>query len=177
MITKITNGRLVLKDSVKDNLNLYFKGNKIFKITCDNLPCDTEIDAEGMYVSPGFIDIHTHGGGGFDFMDGGEEPIISACQMHLKCGTTSILPTTLSCSAEVLHGFLRDLKAVMESSSSGCRILGAHLEGPYFSLAQCGAQNPAYIKAPDKNEYTETARLGKGIIKRWSFRGWRTSYF
>ena len=70
MVTKIIGGKIIAPDSVLEGYSLYFEGGSILAITKDDLPFDDLIDAGGKYVSPGFIDIHTHGGGGFDFMHG-----------------------------------------------------------------------------------------------------------
>jgi len=168
MITRIKNGLLVLPESIAENLYIYIENRKIINITDRELSFDKEIDAEGLYVSPGFIDMHAHGGGGYDFMDGGCEPIEKAALFHLKHGTTSILATSLACSTPVLIEFLRDLSAVMETKKAP-NLMGAHLEGPYFSLSQSGAQNPDYIKEPDPREYIAIIETGKGNIKKWSF--------
>ena len=169
MITQIRNGKFILGDKILDTVSLYFEDDKIIDVTNDVLPCDNIIDAGGNYVSAGFIDMHTHGGGGFDFMDGGEEPIINACNMHLQHGTTSVLPTSLACSAETLKHFIKDVKSVMDNKKTNSRILGVHLEGPYFSLQQSGAQNPDYIKAPQESEYCEIIDMAGNMIKKWSF--------
>jgi len=168
MITRIKNGLLVLPESIAENLYIYIENRKIINITDRELSFDKEIDAEGLYVSPGFIDMHAHGGGGYDFMDGGCEPIEKAALFHLKHGTTSILATSLACSTPVLIEFLRDLSAVMETKKAP-NLMGAHLEGPYFSLSQSGAQNPDYIKEPNPREYIAIIKEGKGNIKKWSF--------
>ena len=166
MTTKIINGKLITDDGIAAGKTLYFENGKITNITEEDFACDAVVDAKGNYVSAGFIDMHTHGGGGFDFMDGGVEPIEKAAQMHLLHGTTSIMPTTLACSCETLTGFLADLKEAMKTCPT---IIGTHLEGPYFSQAQSGAQNPEYIKAPEKGEYLKIIEQGKDVIKRWSF--------
>lgn len=166
MVIKIFNGRIIT-DIVEENKSLYIKNGSIMAITCENLPFDKEIDAQGGYVSAGFIDIHSHGGGGYDFMDGGVEPIINGSKLHLKHGTTSIMPTTTASSIGILKQAIEDIGTAMQSSE--VNILGAHLEGPYFSLNQCGAQNPRYIKKPEKREYEELLKNGEGVIKRWSF--------
>lgn len=166
MITKVHNGRIVLGDTAVEGLNLYWDGSVITHITEKNLPFDTAVDAKGAYVAPGFIDMHTHGGGGYDFMDGGEDAIIQAVKMHQRHGTTSILPTTVACSTEVLQEFLESLQTAMQHCPS---IVGAHLEGPYFSKVQSGAQNPDYIKLPDAAEYMSLINGFGDIIKRWDF--------
>lgn len=168
MITAIKNGKCILKDRV-ENLSVYFEDGVISAVTDKDLPRDIEIDAEGNYVSPGFIDMHVHGGGGYDFMDGGTEAIVEGAKLHLSHGTTTILPTSLACHTDVLMEFLRDLRCVIENNLSDSNIPGTHLEGPYFNVAQCGAQNPDYIKAPDKEEYEKIFAEGGELIKKWSF--------
>lgn len=169
MITKIKNGRFLLPQGEVTDVCLYFENDTITAITKEELPFDVEIDAGGQYVSPGFIDIHSHGGGGFDVMDGGVEPIIGAANLHLQHGTTCYMPTSLACSTGVLLEFLEALSLVMTKGLARSRIAGAHLEGPYFSHAQSGAQNPAYIIPPKPAEYNEIIEKYGSIIKRWSF--------
>ena len=102
-------------------------------------------------------------------MDGGTQAIVKAADFHLAHGTTSMMPTSLASSWETLTAFLEDLRRVMESHAARGNLLGAHLEGPYFSPRQSGAQNPAYIKNPDPAEYEEILRLYGDVIRRWSF--------
>lgn len=169
MITKIKNGKIVLADKILENSFVYFEDDKITAVTSENLAFDREIDAEGNFVSAGFIDVHVHGGGGFDFMDGDADAIINAANFHLKTGTTSIMPTSLACSTEVLVKFLEDLRVAKDSENLNGTILGAHLEGPYFSVKQAGAQNPDYIIAPKKADYEMILEKFSDIICRWSF--------
>ena len=169
MITKIKNGKIILPDGLLEGYSLYFENGKITDITTEELPFDNQIDAKGNFVSAGFIDVHLHGGGGYDFMDGGVDAIINAANFHLKTGTTSLMPTSLSCSTEVLVDFLKDLKVAQKSDKLKGTILGAHLEGPYFSQNQAGAQNPEYIIPPKKSDYGMILEKFSDVICRWSF--------
>lgn len=169
MITQIKNGKLLTESGIVEGQSLYYEDGKILAVTEKELPGDEVIDAEGRYVSPGFIDIHVHGGGGSDFMDGGTQAIVTAANFHLQYGTTSIMPTSLACSTETLVDFLEDLRKVMEQGMAKSHVLGAHLEAPYFSLKQAGAQNPDYIKNPDPREYEMIIQRFGDIIRRWSF--------
>lgn len=165
MITKIKNGRIIT-DRVLEGASLYFEGGTITAVTAEDLPCDRVIDAENNFVSAGFIDIHTHGAGGHDFMDGSVEDVLCAAQEHMKYGATSLVPTVTTGAPEIMAKAIDDIKEAMGVNPG---ILGVHVEGPYFSQNQRGAQDPRYIKPPDKNEYTALNRRGEGSIKRWSF--------
>ena len=130
-------------------------------------PGAIEIDAGGKYVSPGFIDIHLHGGGGHDFMDNPVEAFLAIPNIHAQHGTTAMLPTTLTSSKEDLLETLRIYEIADKQNVNGSQFIGMHLEGPYFALNQCGAQDPRYIRNPDPEEYKEILS-GPSVIKRWS---------
>ncbi len=125
------------------------------------------INAENMYLSPGFIDIHTHGGGGHDFMDGTAEAYLGAANMHIKHGTTSMVPTTLTSTNKELKKTFEVFKKAKKLNTNGASLLGLHLEGPYFSMEQRGAQDPRYIRNPDYDEYSDILNWSDDII-RWS---------
>ncbi len=166
---KIVNARIITSERVIDNGNLLIKNDKIAEISKDDIAVDAaqEIDAQGNYVAPGFIDMHVHGGGGFDFMDNTAEAFIGIAQTHAKYGTTSMMPTTLSCEKEDLHRTIKTYEEVVDADYLGAQFVGLHIEGPYFSMKQKGAQDPKYIRNPDPQEYRELVASSKHI-KRWS---------
>ncbi len=128
---------------------------------------ERRIDLKGRYLAPGFIEIHTHGAGGHDFMDGTLEAVLAACRTHLRHGTTSIYPSTLTSSEAELAANLENIGAAMSVREGMPDILGAHLEGPYFSPEQSGAQDPRYLRNPDRREYL--GLLDRfGFIRRWT---------
>ena len=169
MRTKIKNA--VLVSDILDNKNhLYYEDGKIVAITTEELPCDREIDAQGLYVAPGFIDIHTHGAGDYDFGDGSADDIRKASYAHAQHGTTAIYPTCTTTSTEGILQFIRNVKEVMAENRPGMPfVAGSHLEGPYFSQGMRGAQNPAYIKSPVPEEYKAFIEAGEGTVRRISF--------
>ena len=125
------------------------------------------LDAQGKYISPGFIDIHVHGGGGHDFMDNTIEAFLGAAQLHVKYGTTAMLPTTLSCENADLLETLRVYEQADKLNTMGAQFIGIHIEGPYFAMNQRGAQDPRYIRDPDPAEYKQILSASNSI-KRWS---------
>src|ERR1700761_8821572 len=99
MQLKIINGQIITPGGIIKGGSLLVEDGKIAEISSGNIdtPEATVIDAQGKYVSPGFIDIHVHGGGGHDFMDNTEEAFLGIAQLHARHGTTAMFPTTLSC--------------------------------------------------------------------------------
>lgn len=169
MITKIFNGAFIT-DQLHTDKKLYIKDDKIFAFTDEELEFDAEIDAKGLYVSPGFIDIHTHGAGGYDVADGTVEDILNTAKTHALHGTTTIFPTSASMSYEDTKKFVENVKEAMKHNTQGKPfVAGSHLEGPYFSQEQRGAQNPLYIKPPEKEEYVSLIEAGEGTVKRISY--------
>ena len=166
---EIINGRLITPGGIIPQGRIRIVNGKIAELTGpEYVPEDSYIiDARGRYVSPGFIDIHVHGGGGYDFMDGVETAFLQIANTHVRYGTTSMLPTTLSGSHEDLLATLNAYDAAYKKNDSGSEFLGMHLEGPYFAMNQRGAQDPKYIRNPDPKEYQEILNRFP-FIKRWS---------
>lgn len=126
------------------------------------------IDAKGLYVSPGFIDMHTHGAGGADFMDGTVDAYLTAARMHAVHGTTLLYPTTLTSTNEALFASFETYRKAEEMNMDGARFGGMHLEGPYFSPVYAGAQDPRYLRNPRPEEYLEILDRCPALA-RWSF--------
>ena len=110
-----------------------------------------DIDATGLLVLPGFIDLHVHGGGGADFMHGTTDAVRQVLRTHARFGTTGLLATTLTASRE---GTDRAITAARDVQLAGpgegeARIFGIHLEGPYICPARRGAQPAEWVREPD----------------------------
>ena len=153
----ITNGVVVVRDGKID-----YVGEKDIEVSGAEV-----IDAGGQYISPGFIDIHIHGGGGHDFMDGTVEAFLRIAETHARYGTTALLPTTLTSTKEALFGIFDVYRDACRHNVAGAAFLGLHLEGPYFAMNQRGAQDPRYIRNPDALEYKEVLSR-TDAVKRWS---------
>ena len=157
----ITDGKLV-------SGYLYYEDGKIAAITDAELPFDSEYDAGDDFVSPGFIDIHTHGGGGYPF-EGEVEDIIGGVNFHLTHGTTAICPTVSAAPIEDMCRSLDNIRRAMIDNRTLATVIGAHLEGPYLSLAQTGAQEGACITLPIKNDYISIVNEYRGTLARWTY--------
>lgn len=164
----IANANVVLKDSILHNANIVIENGKIKRITSEKVVGITCLDAYELFVAPGVIDTHTHGSGGYDYMDGGPEPIIKASISALETGTTTIYPSSVSSSDEDLIIFLKSAKDAMKDTSIKANIPGVHLEGPYLSDFYKGAQDSRFIRRIEKSHSEKILASGDGIIKRWS---------
>lgn len=166
---KIVNGRLITPFRIVENGIILIEDGHIVKIGQGNIdfPGASLIDAQNNYISPGFIDMHTHGGGGHDFMDGTINAYLEAAKIHALHGTTAMVPTTLTAETDDLLQTFSVYSQAKKLNSEGARFLGLHLEGPYFSMNQRGAQDPRYIRIPNRKEY-ETILSHSSDIIRWS---------
>lgn len=108
------------------------------------------LDLQGARVIPGLVDIHTHGAAGADASDGDREGLLRMAAHLAGCGVTSFAPTTMTLPYETLAAAFQTAAGLAEDRPAGCaRVVGIHMEGPYFSEKKKGAQNGAYLKLPD----------------------------
>ena len=166
--TAFSNGRIILADRILDGYSVTVEDAVISAVTRGNTAADKVVDLKGRYLAPGFIDMHTHGAGGHDFMDGTEETIKGACMTHLSHGTTSIVPTTLTCLNSELFEFFEVYRKVKAEWHEGPNLLGIHLEGPFFNAAQAGAQDPKFLQLPTRENFMPILEAGGSDIMRIS---------
>ncbi len=146
---RITNGILVLPDRLLRG-GIELENGHIAAILPECTAEVGDIDANGSYISPGLIDIHVHGGGGYDFMDCSHEAFEGACRFHLSHGVTTLLPTSVTAPVELIERFLSTLRSEMKNNRM---LLGAHTEGPYLSKKNRGAQPERYLRVPSIDSY------------------------
>lgn len=166
---KIFNGKVISPSGVIKKGTVFINGSSITEVTEKNIEVADalEIDAKGLYISPGFIDIHVHGGGGHDFMDNSVTGCLEIAATHARYGTTAMWPTTLTSQTDGILKTIDTYEAAKEKNERGAQFLGLHLEGPYFAMSQRGAQDPRYIRNPDPEEYKKII-AHTSSIKRWS---------
>ena len=169
-VVKIHNGRVLKPGGVPARGTVVVRDGVIDAVAEGDLDVEraVEIDAGGRYVAPGLIDIHVHGGGGYDFMDGTVEAFLGVAALHARYGTTAMLPTTMTCPIEKLYQILDVYPEADQANRVGARFLGLHLEGPYLAMNQRGAQDARYIRNPSRNEYSEILGRCPDLIRRWS---------
>ena len=163
----IKNGKVILEDEIVLGKAVLFT-DKIEGIVDESeIPADAEvIDAEGGYVSPGFIELHIHGYLSKDVCDASEESLRIISKGLLGNGVTGYLPTTMTVDMSVIKGALEACRALMPETRTpgfdGSEILGVHAEGPFISESKKGAQDPKYILKPDADfvkEYADVIRV------------------
>ncbi|WAH43975.1 N-acetylglucosamine-6-phosphate deacetylase [Alicyclobacillus fastidiosus] len=123
------------------------------------------INVSGLTLLPGFIDIHVHGGNGFNVMDADYRSIDEISRFHAAHGTTSFLATTETASKDAITEALTCVTRAMETGVSGAEILGVHLEGPFLNAKRRGAQNEKEIRTPSVNELEHYLEASKNLIR------------
>ncbi|GAA1038033.1 N-acetylglucosamine-6-phosphate deacetylase [Virgisporangium ochraceum] len=118
-------------------------------------------DLGGGFLVPGFIDLHVHGGGGYDFTAGPDE-LAAAVAFHRSQGTTRTLVSLVTAPIERMCEQLRWIAALADAGGS---VLGAHLEGPFLSHVRCGAQHPDHLLTPDPLALAELLKAGQGHVR------------
>lgn len=148
----ITNCNIIFLDRIEKG-SVLIENGKIKEINPKSVNDNEVIDAKGMYLSPGFIDVHIHGASGYDTMDGTKEAINEIAKTICKFGTTSFTPTTMTVAVEDIRKSMEVIKEAKLNGTDGANVLGAHLEGPFINGKAIGAQNPKFIEAPSIETY------------------------
>jgi N-acetylglucosamine-6-phosphate deacetylase len=160
-------GTVVLEDRLLPAARVEVDGTRISSVRPDSVAGGDHrrgIDLAGGYLTPGFVDLHAHGGDGADFMDGTEEAFRTACRAHARHGTTSLLPTTTVASHEQHLAFLDVCRGLKHGETGGARILGAHFYGPYFAYEARGAHPGAGVRPPVPAEYEQYLGFADSIV-------------
>ena len=167
MLTQIYNGHILTPEGWINSGSVVIEDGRIDEVTRSSHiidRADVKVDAEGMHVVPGGIELHCHGGGGSDFMEGTEEAFRTAVNAHMRHGTTAIFPTLSSATLPLIEKACETCSQMMRQP--GTAIMGLHLEGPYFNPRKAGAQKPDAIRMPDPSEYTHIVE-DYDCLRRW----------
>ena len=159
----IVNATLILPDRLLPNAGIHVRSGQIVAVgRADELPpwTATTIDAEGQHLSPGFVDMHVHGGDGADFMDGDEASFKKVIAAHRRHGTTGIVPTSTVATHEQTLRYLE----LCEHFRRAGEILGAHLYGPFFNEEKVGCHPKAPARPPARYEYQQYLKFAETIL-------------
>lgn len=167
MLTQIINGQILTPQGWLKDGSVLINDGKILEITNSDLAVigATVIDAKGMFIVPGFVSMHCHGGGGHDFTEGTTEAFKEATAAHLKHGSTTIFPTLSSTTFENIRLAAATCDQLM-AEDADTTIMGLHIEGPYLNENMAGTQWKEFLKSPDPEEYKALVESTK-CIKRW----------
>lgn len=159
-------GEVILPDLLLRNAWVLCDGGRIISVTERRPAAASGAEVvEGRYIAPGYVDIHVHGGGGADYMDGTAEAVRTANRAHTRHGTTTILPTTTTGSPEEIQRMLQAVGEAREkwTIADGARIGGVHYYGPYFAPDKVGCHSVEGRRDPVPAEYLDA--LATGLIR------------
>jgi N-acetylglucosamine-6-phosphate deacetylase len=159
-MTVLAGPRIVTPDGILDEGYVRVAGDKVAAVGTGRLAGEMEA-VDGAWMVPGFVDIHTHGGGGYTFTTGDPDQVRGAAAFHLRHGTTALLASLVTSPADLM---LAATTAYAPLVSEGV-IAGIHYEGPYLSHARCGAQNPAHLREPSTEELAGLLKAGDGAVR------------
>ena len=153
-VTVFRGGRFLLPEGVRTGVALVVRDGRIEAVVPEaEAPEGEVVDAGGQWVSPGFIDMHVHGGWGHDFLDGTVEAYLVPARQHALHGTTTMTPSLATASFADYERAVRAYREALPRNTDGAQFVGIHFEGPYFAPAKAGAQDPAWLKRPVPEEY------------------------
>lgn len=163
----LTNGKIISGGKILDGYDIIIENKKIVDVKLSASVSGEKINLGGNYIAPGFIELHCHGGGGYEFIDATPESFKKVCEIHAAHGTRVIYPTISATDYDTMVRVLQTVREVKDSCD--LEIPGIHLEGPYFALEMCGGQAPGIVRDIDRDEYTSLLEEYSDVIARWDY--------
>jgi len=162
---QIRNMRLVAPSGMIEHGWLSMRGGRIGALgSGDPPPTNGEvIDGQGHTLLPGFIDVHVHGGAGFEAMDATADAIRGMARFYAQHGVTAFLATTWTDTGPRVTSALDTICELAGAQADGATVLGAHVEGPYLNAERGGAQNNTYIRRAMRDEAINW--LDSGVVR------------
>ncbi len=157
------NGTVILEDGLlRDGLVLADEGRiRYVGPRRDEMMASAQpVDAQGLYIAPGFVDIHIHGGAGSDFMDATPADVEAVFRYHLEHGTTALCPTTATAPLSEILAALEAIETYRHGNQPYGRALGAHIEGPFLSMTKRGCHLPEFVRNPEEKEWRPILERG-----------------
>lgn len=177
----VKNGRVFTAEGKFKRMNILISAGHILALSEDAFKDDElmdyeTIDADGLWVIPGLVDIHTHGAYGFDYCNASKEEVLKITSYERKHGITAVCPTSMTFNEDILKQIFTKLSDIAhlnkhlpdsqnDLSSSHARIIGINMEGPFLSLSKAGAQNPLYITTPDISMFKRLQEASDNSIR------------
>ncbi len=163
----LTNGKIVSDGKIIEGYDIVIGGDKITDLKPSADVYGEKIDLQGNYIASGFIEIHCHGGGGYEFIDATPEAFKKACAAHAAHGTRVMYPTISATDYDTMVRVLQTAREV--KNDCAVEIPGIHLEGPCFAIEMCGGQAPGIVRDIDREEYESLLEEYSDIIARWDY--------
>ena len=164
---RIRSDRILTENGVQAGY-VYFENGRTAAVTAQELPFEREWDRTGMIVSPGFVELHTHGGAGHDFL-GSAADIVAGCNFHLMHGATTVCPSLSAAPFDRMRQAVLEAKKAQRDPALLPNLPGVHMEGPYLSPEQCGAQCVDFMSDPVPEQYEGLLAEAGDAVARWTY--------
>lgn len=164
---RIRSDRILTQNGVQAGY-VYFENGRTAAVTAQELPFEREWDRTGMIVSPGFVELHTHGGAGHDFL-GSAADIVAGCNFHLMHGATTVCPSLSAAPFDRMRQAVLEAKKAQRDPALLPNLPGVHMEGPYLSPEQCGAQCVDFMSDPVPEQYEGLLAEAGDAVARWTY--------
>jgi len=167
----VFNGKIIAESGVVERGYVLTENGKIVSIgdNWENIKYDKKVDAKGLIISPGFVDMHTHGIMDTNFLESNSNQIVQGLKAYTEYGVTTVIGSTLSNPFDSIIQQLKNIRGAMEDAEFGDVLSGIHIEGPWLSPRCKGGHPLQYLRIPEKEEVYKLLEEGADIIKTVTF--------